>query len=69
MHGDLLADDETVGHELADCLAGVCVGDFIHFIGVEPDLALAAANDGGREALLGTEIDPVRGYGLAGGQI
>ena len=59
MHGDLLADDETVGHELTDCLAGVGVGDFIRFIGVEPDLALAAADDGGREALLSAEVDPV----------
>lgn len=69
MHGDLLADDETIGHELADCLAGVGVGDFVHFIGVEPDLALAAADDGGREALLGAEVDPVRECGLARGQI
>ena len=45
VHGDLFADDETIGHELADCLAGIGVGDFVHFIGVEPDLALAAAND------------------------
>lgn len=69
MHGDLLADDETIGHELANRLAGVGIGDFVHFIGIEPDLALAAANDGGREALLGAEIDPVRESGLAGEQI
>lgn len=69
MHGDLLADDEAIGHELADCLARVGVGDFVHFIGVEPDLALAAANDGGREALLGAEIDPVRERVLAREQI
>lgn len=69
MHSDLLADDETVGHELADCLAGVGVGDFVHFIGVEPDLALTAADDGGCEALLGAEVDPMRECGLAGGQI
>ncbi len=69
MHSDLLADDEAIGHELADCLAGVGVGDFVHFIGVEPDLALAAANDGGCEALLGAEIDPMRECGLAGVQV
>lgn len=45
MHSDLLADDEAIGHELADRLAGIGVGDFVHFIGVEPDLALAAASD------------------------
>ncbi len=69
MHSDLLADDEAIGHELADCLAGVGVGDFVHFVGIEPDLALATANDGGREALLGAEIDPVRECGLAGVQV
>ena len=63
MHGDLLANDETIGHELADCLAGVGVGDFVHFIGIEPDLAFAAANDGGGEALLSAEVDPVRRFG------
>ena len=45
MHCNLLLNDEAIGNELADCLAGVGVGDFIHFVGVEPDLALAAAND------------------------
>ena len=58
VHGDLLANDETIRHELADRLAGVGVGDFIHLIRIKPYLAFAAANDGGREALLGTEIDP-----------
>ena len=69
MHGDLFANDETIGHELADCLAGVGVGDFVHFIGVEPDLALATANDGGRETLLGAEVDPMKKCGLARRQI
>ena len=52
MHSDLFANDETIRHEFADCLARVGVGDFVHFIGVEPDLALATANNGGGEALL-----------------
>ena len=69
MHSDLLANDETIRHELADSLAGVGVGDFVHFIRIEPDLALAAANDGGREALLGAEIDPGKQYPLAREQI
>ena len=68
MHSDLLANDETIGYELADCLAGVGVGDLIHLIGVEPDLALATANDGGGEALLGAKVDPMRECGLAEGQ-
>lgn len=59
VHGDGLADDEAIGDQLADGLAGVGVRDFVDFIGVEPDLALSASNDGRREALLSTEIDPV----------
>ncbi len=66
MHSDLLANNETIGHELADCLAGIGVGNFIHLIRVEPNLALAAANDGGREALLGAKVDPRRECRSAG---
>ena len=60
MHGHGLADDEAIADELADGLAGVGVGDLVHLIGVEPDLALAAADHGGGEALLGAKVDPVR---------
>ena len=59
VHGDGLADDEAVLDELADGLAGVGIGDFAHLVGVEPNLALAAANHGGGEALLGAKVDPV----------
>jgi len=59
VHGDGLADDEAILDELADGLAGVGVGDFAGLVGVEPDLALSAADDGCREALLCTEVDPV----------
>ena len=59
VHGDGLADDEAIADELADGLAGVGVGDLIHLIGVEPNLALAAAHHGGGEALLGAKVDPV----------
>lgn len=59
VHGHGLADDEAIADELADGLAGVCVGDLADFVGVEPDFALAAADDGGGEALLGAEVDPV----------
>ena len=69
MHSDLLANNETIGHELADSLAGIGVGDFVHFIRIKPDLALATANDRGREALLGAEVDPGRQYPLAGEEI
>ena len=58
VHGDGLLDDEAIADELADGLTGVGVGDLGHLIGVEPNLALAAADHGGREALLGAKVDP-----------
>lgn len=60
VHGDGLADDEAVGDELADGLARVGVGDLVDLVGVEPDLALAAAGHGGRQALLRREVHPAR---------
>ena len=59
MHSDWLSDDEAISNELSDSLAGVGVGDFAGLIGIKPDLALSAAYDGSREALLGCEIDPI----------
>lgn len=59
MHGNRLADDEAIGNEFTDGLAGVGLSDLSHFIGVEPDLALAAAHHGGGQALLGAEVDPM----------
>ena len=56
-HG--LADDEAIGDELSDRLARVGVGDFRLLVGVEPDLALAAANDRRGQALLSSKIDPM----------
>lgn len=53
VHGDRLADNEAIGEELADRLAGVGVGNLVDFGGVEPDLAFTAAHDGGGEPLLG----------------
>lgn len=58
VHGNGLLDDEAIADELADGLARVGVGDLGHLIGVEPNLALAAADHGGREALLGAKVDP-----------
>jgi hypothetical protein len=59
VHGDGLADDEAIRDELADGLAGVGVGDLADLVGVEPDLSLTAANNGGGQALLGAKVDPV----------
>ena len=60
VHRHGLADDEAICNELADGLAGVGVGDLADLVGIEPDLALSAADDGSRQALLGGEVDPVR---------
>ena len=59
MHGDRLADDQAIADEFADGLTGVGVGDLGDLIGVKPNLALATANHGGGEALLGAKVDPV----------
>lgn len=59
MHGDRLADDQAIFDELADTLAGVGVRDFAGLVGVEPDLALAAADDSRCETLLCGKIDPI----------
>ena len=61
VHGDLFADDQAIGDKLADRLARVGVGDLVHFVGVEPYLALAAPDHGGCEAFLSAEVDPGRG--------
>jgi outer membrane receptor protein involved in Fe transport len=58
VHRHGLADDEAIGDELSDSLAGVGVGDFALLVGVEPDLALAAADDRGGQALLSSQVDP-----------
>ena len=65
MHCDGLADDETIADELANRLTRVGIGDFVDFVGVEPDLALSAANHGGGETLLCTEVDPISENGVS----
>lgn len=59
VHGDGLSDDEAIADELADGLAGVGVADLANLVGVEPDLALAAAEHRRGQALLGSQVDPV----------
>lgn len=59
VHRDRLADNETIGDELANGLTGVGIGDFAHLIRVQPDLALSTTDHGGREAFLSSKIDPV----------
>jgi hypothetical protein len=61
VHRHRLADDQAIADQLADRLPGVGVRDLRALVGVEPDLALATADHGGREALLGAEVDPAAG--------
>lgn len=61
VHRHRLTDDQAIADELADRLPRVGVGDLRDLIGVEPDLALATADHGGRETLLGEKVDPVDG--------
>lgn len=58
VHRDGLANNQAVGDELADRLAGVGIADLGDLIGVDPDLVLAAADDRRGQALLGAEVDP-----------
>ena len=59
MHGDWFLDDEPIGEEFSDGLAGVGVGDLVQLVGIEPDLAFAAAGDGSGEPLLSSKVHPV----------
>ena len=45
VHGDGFADNKAITDEFSDGLAGVGIGDLVDFIGVQPDLALAASDD------------------------
>ena len=65
MHSNGFADDEAICNELSDCLTGVGVRDLAGLVRIEPDLTFAAANNGGRKALLGSEVDPIVRKGSA----
>lgn len=58
VHGDGLLDDEAIRDQLADRLPRVGIADLRHLVGVEPDLALAAAEDRRGEPLLRPEVNP-----------
>uniref|UniRef100_A0A671E1U5 Uncharacterized protein n=1 Tax=Rhinolophus ferrumequinum TaxID=59479 RepID=A0A671E1U5_RHIFE len=49
MDSHRLPDDQPIFDQLPNLLAGVGVGDFIGFIGVQPDLLFATAEDTGDE--------------------
>lgn len=60
VHGDWLSDDEAIGHELADGLAGVRIRYFVDFVRIEPNLTLTAAHHGRCEAFLSAKVYPAR---------
>jgi hypothetical protein len=59
VHSGRLSDYKAICDELSDGLTRVGVGDFAGLIGIEPDLTLSAADDGCRQALLSSEVDPI----------
>ena len=61
MHSNRFADDEAIADEFSDGLAGIGVGDFVDFVGIEPDLAFSAADHRRGEALLCRQIHPRHG--------
>ena len=65
VHGNGLLDDKAIGNEFADGLARVGIGNLRLLVRVQPDLALAAVGNRGREALLRAEIGPRRHFGSA----
>lgn len=55
MDSHRLPDDQPIFDQLPNLLAGVGIGDFIGFIGVQPDLLFATAEDTGGKPLLKPE--------------
>jgi hypothetical protein len=62
VHRHRLLDDEAIGDELADALAGVGVRNLADLVGVQPNFALAAAQHRRRQALLGPQVNPTAGH-------
>lgn len=44
VHGNGFADDKAIADEFSDGLTGIGIGDFVDFVRIQPDLALAAAD-------------------------
>ena len=57
VHHRRLFDNETIPLQARDVAAGVCQRNFVGLVGIQPNFALSALEDGGREALLETKID------------
>jgi len=52
---DVSSDDETILDELSDAHSGVGKGDFVGFIGIEPESLLSALQHGSGKSLLKSE--------------
>ena len=52
VHSHWLFDDKTITDQLSDVLPRVRIGDLADFVGVQPDLLLAALQDARGEPLL-----------------
>lgn len=67
VHGNRLSDDEAIGYQLSDGLTRVGACYLGLLVGVQPDLALAAADDRRGKALLSSQVDPIETVTLACG--
>jgi hypothetical protein len=63
VRSDWLFNNKSILSKLANALAGVGGGDFRGLVGIEPDLALAHAEDRRSKTLLSAEVDPVAELG------
>jgi hypothetical protein len=57
VHDGRLLDDETITLQTSDVAARVSQGNFVGLVRIQPNLALSAFQDRGREALLKSKID------------
>ena len=57
VHDGRLLDDETIPLQTSNVAARVGQGNFVGLVGIQPNLALSALEDGGGEALLELKID------------
>jgi hypothetical protein len=55
MNNSWLLDNETISVQLGNISTRIRQGDFVDFIGIQPNLAFTALEYGSREALLQTE--------------
>ena len=57
VHDGRLLDDETIPLQTSNVAARVGQGNFVGLVGIQPNFALSALEDGGGEALLELKID------------